>query len=119
MTRPQSAFRRAPRPLTGWLWLACGVGSIIVIAMVLAPVIRAVNRWADGEAVDWMGFAAIMGVVCPFVLQLIVQGAQWMSQRHTERMEEYARGVAPAPFVPPPPSEPSPETWPRPGDSPP
>lgn len=101
-----SAFRRAPRPLTGWLYLACGIGSIVVIALILMPVLRAVNRWADGEAVDWMGFAAVAGVICPFVIQLIVQGAQWMNQRHAERMTEYAQGVAPVPFAPPAPSLP-------------
>lgn len=107
-----SMLRRAPRPLTGWLYLACGIGSLVVITLLVAPLIRALNRWADGETVDMMGFAAVGGVAFPFIIQLIAQGAQWMSQRHTERMAEYERGSAPSPFALPPslppPSQPSP-----------
>lgn len=113
-SRDDGAFHRAPRPLTGWLYLLCGVFSIVVLAAFIIPIVRAVNRWADGEAVDWMGFAAIMGIVCPFLIQLIVQGVQWMNQRHTERVEEIRVGgqvappfPSPAPSAPPSPPDPS------------
>lgn len=109
----QNAFRRAPRPLTGWLYLACGVGSLTVLVLIMIPLLRALNRWADGEPVDWMGFAAVGGVALPFIGQLIAQGAQWMHTRSAERREEIAwtgarGGQVAAPFPQPAPSEPSP-----------
>lgn len=116
---PDNRFRRAPRPLTGWLWLLCGVGSVLIVAMVMIPLLRALNRWADGEAVDWAGFAAVGAVLFPFIGQLVAQGIQWQRSRENERVATIsATGVAPVPFDPSPPSiGPSPD-GPRPGDSP-
>lgn len=110
-----TAFRRAPRPLTGWLYLACGIGSLVVLILIMSPLLRALNRWADGEPVDWMGFAAVGGVAFPFIAQLIAQGAQWMHTRSAERREEIRVGGAPVtgPFYPTP-STPSPDSSPTP-----
>jgi hypothetical protein len=107
MTQPEGAFRRAQRPLIGWVYVVMGVASLVFVILLAMPVLRAVNRWADGESVDWMGFAAIASVAAGALGPIIAQGAQWMHTRSAERREEIrAGGPAPAPFVPSPPSEP-------------
>lgn len=106
-----SAFRRAPRPLTGWLWLLCGIGSVAIVVMVMIPVLKALNRWADGEHIDWAGFAAVAAVLFPFIGQLVAQGVQWQRSRENERLEEIRSGQGVPPFYPTPspsPPEPSP-----------
>lgn len=107
MTQPQSAFRRAPRPLTGWLWVLVGFASFAFLVLLAIPLLRAVNRWADGEHVDWVGFAAVASIAAGAMGQLITQGMQWMQNRSAERREEIrAGGSAAPPFPSPAPSAP-------------
>lgn len=107
MTQPQSAFRRAPRPLIGWLWLLVGVASFALLILLTIPLLRAVNRWADGEAVDWTGFAAIASVAAGAMGQLMSMGMQWARDRRIQAVEEIrAGGAAPPPFAQPQPSQP-------------
>lgn len=109
---PDNRFRRAPRPLIGWLYFAVGLASFVFLILLAGIVLKAVNRWAEGEHVDWMGFAAIASVAAGALGPIIAQGAQWMNQRHLERIEQTRAGVAPPPFASSPP-----EGGPRPGDS--
>lgn len=111
MSQPQSAFRRAPRPLTGWLWLLTGVGSVVIVVLVMIPLLRALNRWADGDPVDWAGFAAVGAVLFPFIGQLVAQGIQWQRSRENERLTEMTAGQSVPPFYPTP-STSSPEPSP-------
>ncbi len=114
MTQPQGAFRRAPRPLIGWLWLLVGLASFGFLVLLSIPMLRAVNRWADGEPVDWVGFAAVASVAAGAMGQLIGQGMQWARDRRIQSVEEMRAGVAPPPpFGPSPPfAAPSPEPSP-------
>lgn len=108
MTEPDSAFRRAPRPLIGWLYVLAGFAALALVILLAIPLLRAVNRWADGEPVDWMGFAAIASVAAGAIGQIVAQGAQWMHTRSAERREEIRAGQSVSPF----------SDGPRPGDSP-
>lgn len=111
MIDPHSAFQRAPRPLIGWLYVLAGVASLVLVVLLAIPLLRAVNRWADGEPVDWVGFAAIASVAAGAIGQIVAQGSQWMHTRSMERRTEIqAGGSAPGPFAS--------SDGPRPGDSP-
>lgn len=91
------------------------VAAAAVAVLIGGPILHALNRWADGQPVDWMGFAAVAGILAPLVAQIVAQGAQWMHTRSRERRDEIAfGGSAPPPFAP---SEPPADTWPRPGEN--
>lgn len=99
------AFQTAPRPLIRWGGVAVIVLCLVAASVLIGgPLLRALNRWADGEAVDWMGFAAVLGALGGFL------GAIWsivgpaMAARHAERLHEIREGRQPAPFAPSPPS---------------
>lgn len=92
---------------------AIRIGGVIVILVSLAaiivlvggPMLRALNRWADGAQppVDWMGFAAILGAVGGFLLTIwsIVKPA--LDARHNEQMARIRGGQAAVPFSDQPP----------------
>ena len=106
----QTAFRRAPRPLIGWLWVLTGVCSFAFIAALAMIVLRGLERWANGEHVDLGGLAAIAGIALPFIGQLIAQGIQWQRDRRIQIVEEVRAGAAPQPPFPSQPSSPPPDT---------
>ena len=106
----QTAFRRAPRPLIGWLWVLTGVCSFAFRAALAMIVLRGLERWANGEHVDLGGLAAIAGIALPFIGQLIAQGIQWQRDRRIQIVEEVRAGAAPQPPFPSQPSSPPPDT---------
>lgn len=114
MTEPQSAFRRAPRPLIGWVGVVLIVVCTVFVTTVLAAI--ALGFWltaAKGEGVPDMtgGLAVLITALVPAWGMV----SQWMHTRSRERREETRAGVAPRPPFPSSP-EPEPETWPRPYD---
>jgi hypothetical protein len=115
-----SALHRAPRPLMGWGGIVLVVACLCFLVLLAIPILRAVNRWADGEPVDLMGFAAVIGAAVPALGAIWDFVRRFMTDRHVERMDQQARGTAPeSPFAPLPPSVPrSPDGGARPGDSP-
>lgn len=116
MTPPEGAFHRAPRPLIGWGGVALIVVCLMFLFAVAAIALYALWRWANGQAVDLTGFAALVGAAVPAGAAIWSLVRNFIITRHTERMDQQARGTAPSvPFAPP---APPPETWPRPGDSP-
>lgn len=98
-------FERLPRQVIGWLYVALGVGSLTFAVLAAIPILRAINHWADGHALDWVGFAAIVSAVGGAIAQLMAQGAQWQHNRSRERLDQQARGIPPSgvPFPQPPP----------------
>lgn len=118
MSELQGAFRRAPRPLMGWLFFLVGGFSLFACVALVLLLLKGLSRWANGESVDLMGVAAIGGVLLPFLGQLVAQGAQWMHARSSERRTEIVYGgQGTPPFVQAGPLPPSPDGGPRPGDS--
>lgn len=112
MTQPEGFLHRAPRPLILWggvLVVALGaVGFAIFLFRIGTAIADAYERAAQtGQNVPDMGggIAALLTAVAGFLATLwpVVQG---MSQRHTERMDQQARGQVAPPFPPSPPSGP-------------
>ena len=112
MTQPDGFLHRAPRPLILWggvLVVALGaVGFAIFLFRIGTAIADAYERAAQtGQNVLDMGggIAALLTAVAGFLATLwpVVQG---MSQRHTERMDQQARGQVAPPFPPSPPSGP-------------
>lgn len=103
--KPEGAFHRAPRPLILWVGVALVAGGTIFVLAVLAAI--AMGFWATaakGQGVPDMSGG--LGVLAGAIASVGAFVAQVLSQRHKERMDQQARGVAPnAPFVPTPPSE--------------
>ena len=117
MTEPQSAFRRAPRPLIGWNGVVLAVVCVLFLFVIALIAIYALWRWANGLPVDLMGFAALISAALPaggYVARLL---DKYMDTRSFERVEEIrAGGAAPQPPFPSPPT--SPDTLdPRPGEN--
>ena len=107
MTQPQSAFRRAPRPLIGWV----GVLLIAICTAFIAVVLYAIAMGflltaAKGEGVPDM--TGGLAVLLPAVATAWGMVAQWLHTRSRERREEIRAGQSAPPFPQPPPSEPSP-----------
>lgn len=126
MTRPEGWMHRAPRPLILWAGVLCAMLGVVGFAVFLfrigTAIADAYERAAEtGQNVPDMGggIGPLLTAVAGFIACLwpIVQG---MSQRHRERLDQQARGQAPAgPFVPSPPSGPPPDdvSGPRPGEN--
>lgn len=109
MTIPREGWvHRGIRPAIGWGMVLLVVVCIAYLVLLSIPILRAVNRWADGEPVDMTGFAAVIGAAVPALGALWDFGCRFMADRHIERRDQIARGEAPGPFVPPPPPSPSP-----------
>lgn len=110
-----TAFQSGARPVIRWLGVAVVCVVLMgAIAIIGGPMLRALNRWADGEPVDLMGFAALLGALGGFL------GAAWaiikpvLDARHEERLHEIREGRQPLPFDPLPAS---PVDGPRPGEN--
>lgn len=97
-----SAFQRAPRPLIGWGGIILLVACLAFLVLLAIPILRAVNRWADGQPVDFMGFAAVIGAAVPALGAIWDFVRRYMTDRHAERMDQQARGLPPGgvPFGP-------------------
>ena len=105
MIRDDGAFQRAPRPLIGWGGVALIAVCILFLLAVTFIAVWALWRWSNGEPVDLMGFAALVGAAVPAGTAIWRLVEQYLITRHWERMDQQQRGVAPAvPFVPSPPS---------------
>lgn len=110
--QPEGFLHRAPRPLILWAGVVCVLLGVIGFAFFLFRVGTAIadayERAAQtGQNVPDMGggIGPLLTAVAGFIACLwpIVQG---MSQRHTERMDQQARGQVAPPFPPSQPSEP-------------
>lgn len=105
--RPDGLWvRRGPRPLLMWLAVVCALlvlGFFVGIGM---AILRAFERAAEtGQPVPDMSgglYAVLTGLAA--LLPAMAQFWQVLNQYHRERMDQQARGVAPPPFVPSPPS---------------
>lgn len=118
--RPEGALHRAPRPLIGWGAVVLIVACLTFLVLLAIPVLRAVNRWADGQPVDLMGFAAVVGAAVPALGAIWNFVLRYMGDRHRERLDQQSRGTAPgAPFAPPrqPGAPPDDLQGPRPGEN--
>lgn len=97
------AFHRAPRPLIGWAGVVLVTVCVSFIAAVLGAM--AVGFWmtaARGQGVP--DFTGGLVALIPAIAAAWGALAQWMNQRHVERRDQIARGVAPdIPFAPSPP----------------
>lgn len=118
---PEGAFHRAPRPLIGWATVVLVSALVLFICAVLAAV--ATGFWmtaARGQGVpDMTGGLGNLGALLAALLGAGGLGGLVFNQRHTERMDQQARGTAPnTPFDPSAPSAVPPGEGPRPGDSP-
>jgi len=126
MTPPQreSWLHRAPRPLVMWLAVIMVVCVLVFFVAIGSAIATAFHRAAEtGQSVPDMsgGIAAVMTGLAA-LLPALASFWQIFNQRHIERRDTIAHGGGEVPFPQPAPSqaslpEPSPETWPRPGDS--
>lgn len=113
MDNRESLLQTGARPLIrlgGVVVIIVSLGAVCML--VGGPLLRALNRWADGTPppVDWMGFAAVLGAIGGFltVIWSIVKPA--LDARHEERLHEIREGGGQAAgFFP---------SDPHPGDSP-
>ncbi|MEQ1493165.1 MAG: hypothetical protein ABL932_21730 [Terricaulis sp.] len=115
MTQPQSAFRRAPRPLIGWAAVVLMVMCLAFLAVVFFAIGQGLLLTAaKGQGVPDMTGGLAMLIPAMATAWGVV--AQWMHTRSAERREETRAGVAPpSPFPPSPPSGPPPDAFdPRP-----
>lgn len=108
---PEGALHRAPRPLILWsgavLAISC-LAMVWLLAVNLWPIFQlALQRWAQGEHVDWGGFAVALGALGTFLSVAVTLILQVLSARSRERRDEIAFGAQPTPpFVSPPSSPP-------------
>ena len=112
---------RIGRPLTRLAVLALMVALTWFFIRYGDAIARGLDRWGRGDGVDLNGLAAVLaagasllGVVMPFIVSLF-------RDRRIERVEQIRAGQTPAPPFGSGASDapsPSPEHWPRPGDSP-
>ena len=97
MTQPQSAFQRAPRPLTMWATTILVCVLVAFVAAVLAAI--AIGFWltaARGEPVpNLTGGLESFGAVLAALFGAGGLGGMIFGQRHRERMDQQARGTAP------------------------
>lgn len=102
-----SAFQRAPRPLIGWGGVLLVAVCIVFLLILISIATFAMWRWANGQPIDLMGFAAVLGQATAAGAAVWSLVKNFILTRHGERMEEIRAGVAPAsPFAPSPPSGP-------------
>jgi len=119
MTQPQSAFRRAQRPLIGWGGVVL-IGVCLVFLMVLAFIATfALWRWANGESVDMQGFAAVLTSATAAGAAIWSLVKNFIVTRSDERREEIRAGQSAPPFDPSQQSGPPPDdiSGPRPGEN--
>jgi hypothetical protein len=112
MTQPQSAFRRAPRPLIGWGGPLLIIVCLLFLLILASIATLALWRWANGQPVDMNGFAAVLTSATAAGAAIWSLVKNYILTRSDERREEIrSGGSAPPPFASPP------EGGPRPGDS--
>ena len=119
MTEPQSAFRRAPRPLLGWAAVLLMFMCLAFVGVVFVAIGLGLMRTAalGQPAPDMTGGLAML---IPAIATAWGVVAQWLHTRSRERRTEIeVGGQASSPFVPPPPSGPPPDdvSGPRPGEN--
>lgn len=106
-------MHRAPRPAMGWGGVALVIACLVFLVLLAVPILRAVNRWADGQPVDMTGFAAVIGAAVPALAAIWDFVRRFMTDRHVERLDQQMRGQVPPPFGYPAP----PEGGPRPQET--
>lgn len=114
MTRPEGSLHRAPRPLIAWTGVLTAACSLAFLVLLAIPILRAVNRWADGEPVDWQGFAFIITAAGGAATTILGPLAQYLQNRSRERRDEIAFGGG----APRPPTNPLPPSGQQPDDIP-
>lgn len=107
-------LHRAPRPLILWggvlLVVLGALGFAAFLYRIGTAIADAYERAAEtGSDVPNMdgGLPALITAVVGFLGMVMPYVMQAMSQRHSERRDQIARGSAPGPFSQPPPSMPS------------
>lgn len=125
VTQPEGFMHRAPRPLILWggvLLVVLGAVGFAAFLYRIGTAIadayeRAAQTGADVPNMDG-GLPALITAVVGFLGMVMPYVMQAMSQRHSERRDQIARGSAPVPFPQPAPSSEPSVDGPRPGDSP-
>lgn len=117
MTQPQSAFRRAPRPLIGWATALLVIGLVLFVLAVLAAI--ATGFWLTigrGQGVpNVTGGIENLGTIIAAIFGAGGLGGWWMQTRSGERREEIRAGQSVPPFPSQQPSAPPPDAFdPRP-----
>jgi hypothetical protein len=108
MTQPQSAFRRAPRPLIGWGGVLLVIVCVFFVAALAFIATFALWRWANGEPVDMQGFAAVLTGATAAGTAVWSLVKQFMIGRTTQYVEEIRAGGGARPFSSTTPSSPEP-----------
>ena len=113
-TTPKEGWaHRTPRPL---IMCAAAVGVIACVAfaaMVAVMLLLGLNRWAHGQPIDFMGFAAVIGSLGTLLAGIIGIAGPIFNARHYERQSQIAAGQSVGPFSPSGVTD-----GPRPGDTP-
>lgn len=100
---------RAPRPLMGWGGVLLIVVCLLFLVVLAAIATFAMWRWANGQPIDLMGFAAVLGQATAAGAAIWSLVKRFMIGREMQRADEIRTGQSVPPFVPPPPSSPTPE----------
>lgn len=98
---PEGRLHRAARP---FLLYAAGVAVIAICVGAFASLwplfLRAVERWSNGDHVDWGGAAVILGALGTLLTTVWGIAAQILWSRSAERRVAISTGVAPVPSTP-------------------
>lgn len=92
----EGLFHRGPRPLMGWGGVALIAVCIVFLIAMAFIAVYALWRWANGEPVDLMGFAAVLGAATSAGSAVWSIVKNYIQTRSYERSEQIKAGVAPA-----------------------
>lgn len=105
---------KTPRPL---IMLGAAMSVLACLAfllMVAVLLLQGLERWAHGQPIDFMGFAAVLGAMGTFLTAIGAIAGPIFNARHWERQTQLQQGQSVGPFS----DSRSPSDGPRAGDSP-
>ena len=94
----EGIYHRGARPAIGWGGVLLVVVCIIFLIALAAITLFAMLRWARGEPIDLMGFAAVLGQATAAGAAVWSLVKTYMNGRTTQRVEEIRAGAPPPPI---------------------
>lgn len=91
---------RAPRPLIMCAAAAAVLACVAFFVMVAVLLLQGLERWAHGQPIDFMGFAAVLGAMGTLLGAIGAIAGPIFNARYHTQIAQIQQGQGVAPFSP-------------------